>query len=276
MSDTVGTRVGNDWTPSILAAFFERRLEESDRRYQERYEQSQETVTAGFRAFEERLIAMNEMRVVIADQAARMITKEQAEQAFNTVEDHITQAVAPLRERVNQLGKPNWTIIVGFCGVAATVITGCWLLVGLEISVAEAPLAQSISNLVTTTTSLGIDQGNNNKRLDEVSKSTSSNLVEVTASATDRKQLNDRLARVETSLSQVSIDRRTADDSLDNAVTELRGMICSMEALTNQDRQNTLRIISMLWKSTHPTETYPTDTTFIPTVCHAALPRRQP
>jgi hypothetical protein len=62
-----------------LRDYIERRLEDLDRRYEQRFTDSQSAITKAERAINDRLAGMNEFRDALKDQSSRMATRLEME-----------------------------------------------------------------------------------------------------------------------------------------------------------------------------------------------------
>ena len=144
MSGETETNISG-WTTDTLRSDIYRILEEMDRRYQQRYEAQQEGVAAALAAqekavnaaliaadravikaelaAEKRFEAVNEFRATLADQAATLMPRAEAEARIQAMAEKLTEVTnrvnhsAGTGEGVHQ----SWLVIVAVIGMALGV-----------------------------------------------------------------------------------------------------------------------------------------------------------
>lgn len=216
----------------------------NDRRYDERNEQNLSSRAAAYSAINTRLDGMNEFRAALSDQMARGVSRTEhdtlrdvgrvaIEQAKDQLSQQMRAEVGPLRTRIDEIGRPNWTLLVSSMSVIALIIGGMWLVIGLRIDASVAPLL--LSNVaLTNVTDIHTKSIQELRRIDAAD--------EADTSARDAKT-SGRLVQVET-------------------------QICDDEQLRNIARATDLRTTAMLWQKVFPGSTYPTDNSYYPqTIC---------
>lgn len=255
------------WSVPTLYHFLEERREESAARLEEKIQETRRTMELAFQVNDKRLDTMNAFRDAMADQAARMPTRNEFDAQLAGMQDRIDQKIGPLADKVNLQGRPNWGLIVGFLSVMFGVVSGCWLLIGLEISVTETPLSLAIENSKNLIAASAKVQENNTLRIEALERLMASNDLNDKTSEVDRHQLNARLAVMEERLTQGSAEQRSNDAKFQAALTEIQAQFCASDMVRNLMHANDLRTVAMLWKSVHAGETYPTDNTYYPAVC---------
>ncbi len=126
----------------------------NDEKTKDRFTYSGEAIKVALAANNARLDNMNEFRETLSDQANKMMTRVEALAVMNTIQDKALGEIAPLRERIEQIGKPNYGVYAGFTSVLAALIAGAWLILGLKIENANSPLALQNQQLLTSLTVL--------------------------------------------------------------------------------------------------------------------------
>lgn len=219
-----------------------------------------------------RLDRMNEFRQAMADQAGRFIARPEFEEAIkggveryeanrDYVDAQLHAQLTPLRSDVERIQRPDWGFIAAAGGLVATMITGCWLIIGLEIDNRTGPLRTSLETVRSET-------AGNTERLRFVEQSTSNSTQADVASRADRSQLNERVRQLEASVppSQQAVaevinlktnqaqvfDRLTTIrqqlGQQQSALVEIETQFCGQDNLRSQIHANDLRMQAMLWR----------------------------
>jgi archaellum component FlaC len=199
-----------------------------------------------------RLEHMNEFRGSLADQSARMITRTESEMARNVIsakaEELHASLVArfdaelrPVNAKLDEIGRPNWTLMIGLLSVSFVLITGIWLVIGLKIDATLAPV-------VLSTEQLKISAATNNER----ARSTENNALASTqadlTSRTDRAQLNERVRILEAAYQTGSADRRADTSTIKAQLVEIETQFKSMSDALNIQKDQTQQFFSMIWE----------------------------
>lgn len=261
------------WNVPTMYHFLEERREESAARLEEKIQETRRTMELAFQVNDKRLETMNAFRDAMADQAARMPTRNEFDAQLAGMQDRVERTIGPLADKVNLQGRPNWGLIVGFLSVMFGVVSGCWLLIGLEISVTETPLALAIENSKNSIAAITKVQEGYATRIEAIERLMAQNDLNDKTSEVDRQQLNTRLAALDDRVTQGSAERRSSDARFQSALTEIETQFCAADMVRNLIHANDLRMLSMLWKSVHAGETYPTDNAYYPMVCNRPTSR---
>lgn len=216
----------------------------NDRRYDERNEQNLTSRMAAYNAINTRLDGMNEFRAALSDQIARGVSRSEHDVLRDTTREAIEQAktqttqqlrgeIGPLRARIDEIGRPNWTLLVSSISVIAMIVAGMWLVIGLRIDA-------SVSPVLLTTTANQMTLSSHSKAIGEVQ-------------ATDARMIADAGAH-------------TAD--VKAKLAEIETQFCAADTIRNINLAQEMRILAMLWGKAFPSTPYPTDNAFYPRVCN--------
>jgi hypothetical protein len=245
-----------------------------------------------------RLTRMNEFRQAMADQAGRFIARPEFEEAIKGgieryetsrryVDTQLHAQIAPLRGDVERLQRPDWGFIAAAGGLLATVITGCWLIIGLEIDNKVGPIRVDLEQTRTATST-------NTERLRFVETAANNSTQADTGSRADRSQLNERVHQLEATsfnTSQIVADvgnmktnQATVFDRLQQlrqsittqqaALIEIETQFCGQDNLRSQIHATDLRVEAMLWNKVFGTE-MPIDNAFYARVGRCGAPTTQ-
>ncbi len=222
------------------------------------------------------LNSMNEFRAALGDQSARMITRqeydsnktvvlEKAEQLKIEQDNKFDTVVKPIAARLEQIGKPNWMLIISFLSVFFVMITGVWLVIGLRIDATVAPLQLGLAE------HNGIITGDSGL-LHTLQIATSTSTEADASSRTDRIQLNDRLRAVESALAANSGEGRAEFSVISAKLVEVETQFCSSDMVRNLMHANDLRLFSIIWHKVFADTTLPTDNAYYPQICRSSTP----
>lgn len=95
-------------------------LDERNRRYEQRFEASQEALHTALMALEARLQGVNEFRATLSDQASTFATRDQV--------DALREAVSALTGRIERAEgsragiSTGWAVLIGVVSVGALVV----------------------------------------------------------------------------------------------------------------------------------------------------------
>lgn len=243
-----------------------------------------------------RLNRMNEFRAAMADQAARMISRPEFEEAVKAgveryeisrgyVDSQLNAQIAPLRGDVERLQRPDWGFIASAGSLAIAAVAGCWLIIGLEIDTKVGPLRVDMEQ----TRTLGAQ---NAERLRFVESAANGSTQADVASRADRSQLNERVRQLETTPgAQVAADvvnlkqnqlqtferiqqLRQSVAAQQAALIEIETQFCGQDNLRSQIHATDLRIEAMLWAKVFGTE-MPITNAFYARVGRCGVPTAQ-
>jgi hypothetical protein len=185
----------------------------NDRRYAEQDKFRQDALDIALRTANTRLDGMNEFRGALSDQSARMITRPE----FDI-----------LSEKLVQQTRPNWPLMVSAASIVLALFTGGWLVIGLQISTAVAPMQLSLEQ--------------------------------------NRSGLVNAEARLVASETNASLQREQQTRQT-GALVEIETQFCAQDQVRNLAHAADMRLIAMLWHQTFPGAIYPTDNAYYAQIC---------
>jgi hypothetical protein len=254
-----------------LKQYFELVIANNEQRHRQTIESQREALNVALASNDKRLDGMNEFRAALSDQSARMTTRQEYDNNKVTITDRIDQLkiaqdlrfdseLKPIASRLDQLGRPNWTLMISVVSIFFVMITGVWLVIGLKIDATVAPLVQGLveqtSNVATNTALIRSHQ-------DAILASTQADSI----SRADRAQLNERVRATETTVAANAGERRAQFGVMAAKLVEIETQFCASDVVRNLMHANDLRLFSMLWHKTFPDTTLPTDNAFYPKIC---------
>jgi hypothetical protein len=231
-------------------------IDSNDRRYTLRDDFQKEAVRVALESNDRRLDTMNGFRSALADQSARMITREETEvirQGLVDKADEMTKAintrldaeVGPINTKLGEMGRPNWALLASLISITFVMIAGIWLVIGLKIDASLMPVSLTLENLkvagatvaeATRTNTLAVS---NSTQADSGSKS-------------DRLQLNGRMQVMEQSAAANSADRRAAEARTEAQLIEIETQFKSASVVLNIHKDETQRLLAVLWAKVFP------------------------
>ncbi|MSP01291.1 MAG: hypothetical protein EXR07_09635 [Acetobacteraceae bacterium] len=231
-----------------LKEHFEGLIQANERRQTLREEFQNEAVRVASDSNNSRLEHMNEFRDSLSDQANRMITRTEAEIARNKTEEAQAGIVArfdaelrPVHAKLDEIGRPNWTLMVGVLSVAFVMITGIWLVIGLKIDATLSPV-------ILSTEQIKAAQATNAERSRNMENSSIASSQMDVVSRADRVQLNDRIRALEGSFQSNLADRRAESSTFKAQLVEIESQFKTMSHTINIEKDNTQQFISLLWE----------------------------
>jgi hypothetical protein len=145
-------------------------MAERDLRLKERHDLEGMAIKAALAANDRRLDAMNEFRGSLNDALIRMTTRKESEDALdalaakseaqmNTLGERIDGRMAPVDARLEQLGRPNWVLVLSSFSVVTAIVVAGWAIIGLRISSEVTPFVNVIEAVKSNGTSRDRDLG---------------------------------------------------------------------------------------------------------------------
>jgi len=256
---------------AVVKEYLELIIANNESRHQQMAESQREALRVALTSNDKRLDGMNEFRAALSDQSARMTTRLEYDTSRSAITEKIDQLktaydsrfdseLKPLVSRLDQLGKPNWTLMISVVSIFFVMITGVWLVIGLKIDATVAPLvlglAEQTGNIATNTALIRSHQ-------DAILASTQADAM----SRADRAQLNERVREMETTVAANAGERRAQFGVMAAKLAEVETQFCSSDVVRNLMHANDLRVFSILWHKAFPDTTFPTDNAFYPRVC---------
>jgi hypothetical protein len=254
-----------------LKQYFELIISNNEDRHRQMAEAQREALHVAVTSNDKRLEGMNEFRGALIDQSARMITRqefdtsrtaalEKTEQLKIAQDARFDSEFKPMVGRLDQIGKPNWTLMISAISIFFVMITGVWLVIGLKIDATVAPLALGLAEQTgTVAANTAIIRAQQNATL----SSTEADAI----SRSDRAQLNERVRLMEATVSSNAGERRAQFGVMAAKLVEVETQFCGSDVVRNLMHANDLRLFSMLWHKAFPDTTLPTDNAFYPKIC---------
>lgn len=254
-----------------LKQYLELVISNNEERHRQTTEAQREALALAFASNEKRLDGMNEFRAALSDQAAGMITRqefdstratllEKNDQLKHSQDSRFDTEIKPIASRLEQIGKPNWMLLISFVSIFFVMITGVWLVIGLKIDATVGPLSLDLAEVKATQTA-------NTAVIRTEQNATSTSLEADATSRTDRAQLNERIHFLEAAVAANAGEQRTKFGVLDASLVEIETQFCASDVIRNLMHATDLRLFAMLWHKAFPEVTLPTDNAFYPKIC---------
>jgi hypothetical protein len=258
-----------------LKQYFELIIANNEDRHRQAAESQREALRSSISSNDKRLEGMNEFRAALSDQSARMITRqefdntrssllEKNEQLKVAQDARFTSEFKPVVGRLEQIGKPNWTLMISAISIFFVMITGVWLVIGLKIDATVAPLSLGLAQAEATLTA-------NTSIIRAQQDATLASTQADTISRADRSQLNERVRLLESTVTGNAGERRAQYGIVAAKLVEVETQFCGSDVVRNLMHANDLRIFSILWRKAFPDSTLPTDNSYYPKICRDNL-----
>lgn len=213
---------------------------------------------------------------------ARNVILDRVDSLRKTSEAQLTSAVEPLRTKVDAQSQPNWALMASAMSILFVIIAGAWMVTGLKIDGAIAPIQLSLEQTKVTQAAVA-------ERVRVIDGAAQASTAADQASRTDRSQLNDRVRVMEATqqgrsqaISDVGnlkqqysmiVDRlqtiRAENTRQSAALVEIETQFCASDIMRNLQHAQDLRLFSMLWSKAFDQNTkYPTDNAYYPVICN--------
>jgi hypothetical protein len=262
----------SNWTVEILGDFLEQKQVANDELIKYRYEADRQALTAQLDAVHRRIENQEAFRTSFVEAQARAVTRQEFEAQIVGMRERLEESLAPINKTIAEQGKPNWMLLIGMTTVVLGVLSGCWLLIGLQINVATAPQVLAMEQLKSARAADQAIQAVAEGRLRQLESQATSGVAADAESRTDRGRLNARVSTLETSIAQAEASRREAEAHFNTALTEIETQFCASDTVRNLIHAQDMRTASMLWAASHNGERLPTDNAFYPVVCNRGAP----
>lgn len=123
------------------------RIDANEKLQAEKWASHTRALEVALKASDKRLDGMNELRGALEDLSKLMLTRTEGEQARDTLSNKMDAELAPIKEKINEMGKPNWTLAVSILLAVFVLVGAAYSLVGLKVENATAPNARDIAVL---------------------------------------------------------------------------------------------------------------------------------
>lgn len=237
------------------------RITALERLYEQRFIDNAKARDLALAANNARLDGMNEFRNSLNDTTNKMMTRVEALTVLESASNKTNADVAVLRDKLEESLRPNYPFIIGLLTVAATVLAGVWLIIGLKIEATITPNGMSIVSLQEHSRQMDTQLASIDKMANDSSQS---DLV----SKSDRAQLGARLSAIESQFAVGSADRRGKEEGMRQKLVEIETQFCASDIVRNLLHATDMRVQAMLWSKVFPDVRLPTDNTFYAKVCN--------
>ena len=128
-----------DWSIDALREYFERILKESDRRYEQRFEDQKEAIVKAEEATERRFEGVNEFRQTLSDQAATFVSRTEVLQQYRAINDKVDLVTSRMDRLDGRSGgyTATWGYLIGAVVMVGGLITIIAAIVGAAIFIAS-------------------------------------------------------------------------------------------------------------------------------------------
>ena len=198
------------------------RIQAVEKLMEQRFTLSEKARDLALDANNKRLDGMNEFRQSLSDSAKMNITRTEVDTQFNAI-----------REKVEQITKPNWLMMVGIVSLLLTMVTGVWIVIGLKIDTSTGPMEARVAAMTTSTENTRVLVGTLTERV---------NVLRNDAATTKA------------------------------SMAEIESQFCASDVVRNLMHASDMRMVSMLWRKQFPDAPYPTDNSYYPRVCNRVDP----
>ena len=122
MSDEIS--LNKSWTIEAYVAHNESMRMEMDRRYEQRFDAQERAVLKAEAASEKRFDSVNEVRETLADQAKHLISRNEVEQQFKSINEKVDTTTGRMDRLEGRAGgsTATWTYAVAAIGVVGTIV----------------------------------------------------------------------------------------------------------------------------------------------------------
>lgn len=237
------------------------RIDALERLYEQKFDAAQKALDVATAANDKRLDSMNEFRNSLNDTTNKMMTRVEALTVLEAASTKTNSELSILRDRLEESLRPNYPFIIGMMSVAATVLAGVWLIVGLKIDATITPNGMSIVALQEHNRQVDAQLTSTDRLANESSQA---DLV----SRSDRAQLGGRLLSLENQYATGSADRRGKEEAMRQKLVEVETQFCASDIVRNLIHAQNMRIESIMWSKLFPDTRMPTDNAFYPKVCN--------
>jgi hypothetical protein len=257
-----------DWTVETLGDFLAQQQENNEDRVKSIYERDQSTHRAQLDGINKRLETVTDLYNRSIENNLRAVSREEFERAINAGRERLEETTGPIIKQLSETGKPNWMLLVGFMSVALVVLSGCWLLIGLQINVAITPQALTIEATRAANAGLQLALNGLEARVRAAEVATTQSAAADAESRLDRTRLNQRAAAAEEAFSAHVAEGKANTAGLRSQLVEIETQFCAGDTARNLMHASDMRITSMLWSKVNPGAILPTDNAFYPSICN--------
>lgn len=261
-------------TLNELRAHFEGIIATNEKFYQQRYDFDQNATKAALEANDKRLNSMNEFRLALSDQTSRMITRQEVMALVDAMQERgglardnmgsrLEAKIVPLEQRVNQFGKTNWPLLVSFSSLLFVAMSVLWLVFGLKIDTATAPLTLTVEALKSQWSSLTVQTSeriaNREAQVREINRQLSTLSTDLQVARQDLASFkatqgtnSGRLTSLEQGSALNLADRRAGQAAVTQKLVEIETQFKAMSIVLNLMKDDNHQMIGVLWSKSFP------------------------
>jgi hypothetical protein len=256
------------WSVQTLGDFLAQQQECNEERVRGIYERDQISYRTQMDGINKRLEIITDLYNRTIENSLRAVSREEFEHSVEASRERLEETVNPMAKQLSEVGKPNWMVMVGLLSVMLVILSGCWLLIGLQINVAITPQSLSIeavrtANNALQTSLIGLEARIRNNEV-QITQSAAADAE----SRTDRTRLNQRTTLIEDNFSAHVAEGKANSAQFKAQLVEIETQFCASDSVRNLMHATDLRITSMLWGKVNPGQVLPTDNAFYPVICN--------
>lgn len=257
-----------DWTVQTLGDFLAQQQECNEDRVRGIYERDQISHKAAMEVINRRLETITDLYNRSIETSLRSVSREEFEHSVEASRERLEETITPIEKALHEAGKPNWMLLIGFLSVAIAVLSGCWLLIGLQINVAITPQALSIEAVRTSNGAMQLVLSGIEARVRQNEVAITQSAAADAESRTDRGRLNQRTAALEDGLGRNIAEGRSGEARFRAQLVEIETQFCASDSIRNLMHAADMRITSVMWTKVSPGSVMPTDNAFYPSICN--------
>lgn len=189
--------------------------------HNERFSAQEKAVQVALEANNKRLDSMNEFRATLADQATQLITRSEAVTAIQTANNHAEGQIVLIKDKLEELSKPNYVLASSILSAMFVLIAGSWLVIGLKIESATSPLAISVSQLTANQQIKAQQITGLSDDIRSLQRDMTEGHAKDTQAQAEREQIFSKLIAQEKVMAQAIIDRQREVSTLNTRITRL-------------------------------------------------------
>lgn len=206
---------------------------------------------------------VNALRLLIEAQNHRFVEASKLEDVASRLAEKIDERtalrdktteveLAPLRQKIDEIGRPNWTLVTSIASAVAVLVTAIWVVIGLKIENVQAPMQLGMEQVKNLTAS----NADRLRSLESVVPANTQAATEIANLKTNYGLLSERQATMRS-----QIIKHTAD------LTEIETQFCGADIVRNLMHAADLRQFSLIWQKVFDAK-LPTDNVYYPMICN--------
>jgi hypothetical protein len=258
----------SDWTVQTLGDFLAQQQECNEERVRGIYERDQLSHKAELDGINKRLSVITDLYNRSIENSLRAVSREEFERSVEAGRERLEDTIAPIHKTLADAGKPNWQLLVGLMSVVFVVLSGCWLIIGLQINVAITPQALTIEAVKTAQSASQAAHGALEGRVRQNEVAITQSAAADAESRVDRGRLNQRTSALEDGYAGHVAEFRAASAQFRTQLVEIETQFCASDAVRNLMHAADMRLASVMWTKINSGSVLPTDNAFYPQICN--------